>query len=294
VNIALATAELHDPLLAAKAVVADAPLVGELQARDATVHRPNWRDADVDWSAFDAVIVRTTWDYRDDRDAFVAWAGDVERSTPLYNPADVVRWNTHKSYLLELEERGAPVIPTAWLGRGDAIDLEALLETRSWRRAVIKPAVGAGGVGVRSLDVVDRGALPAAQEHLDALLRDGDALVQPALASASTAGEVSVVVIDGEPTHAVRARPPAGADGPARRHATVGIEPLTRTLAELALWTLDAIATPLLYARIDLLDDELGVPQLNEVEATEANLYLDLNQDAAARLADGILARVSS
>ena len=293
-QIALATGELHDPLLAAKAVVADAPLVGELQARGATVHRPNWRDPAVDWSAFDTVIVRTTWDYRDDRDAFVDWAARVERSTLVHNPADVLRWNTHKSYLLELEERGAPVIPTAWLGQGDAIDLASLLTMRSWRRAVLKPAVGAGGVGIRSVDAGDADDVASAQAHLDALLQHGDAMVQSELASARTRGEVSVIVIDGEPTHAVRARPAAGADGPARRHATVELEPLTRALAELAMWTVEAAGTPLLYARVDLLDDELGVPQLNELEATEANLYLDLNQDAAARLADGILARLSA
>jgi glutathione synthase/RimK-type ligase-like ATP-grasp enzyme len=294
VHIALATGELHDPLLAAKAIVADAPLVGELQARGATVQRPNWRDPAVDWSAYDAVMVRTTWDYRDDREGFVDWAAQVEGSTVFHNPADVLRWNTHKSYLLELEERGAPVIPTAWLGRGDGIDLAALLAMRSWRRAILKPAVGAGGVGIRAVDAEDADDLRSAQAHLDYLLRDGDALVQLELARAHTHGEVSVIVIDGEPTHAVRARPAAGADGPARRHATVELEPLTRALADLALWTVESIGTPLLYARVDLLDDDLGVPQVNELEATEANLYLDLNQDAASRLAESLLSRLSA
>jgi glutathione synthase/RimK-type ligase-like ATP-grasp enzyme len=294
VQIALATGELPDPLLAAKAVVADAALVGELQARGATVRRPSWRDPAVDWSGFDAVIVRTTWDYRDDRDGFVAWAAEVERTTMLCNPADVLRWNTHKSYLLELEERGAPVIPSAWLAQGDRVDVADLLTRRSWAQAVIKPAVGAGGAGVHLADMTDRVAAGAAQDHLDALLQHGDALIQPELASARTDGEVSVIVIEGEATHAVRARPAAGADGPARRHASVTLEPLTRSLAELATWTVEAIGTPLLYARVDLLDDELGVPQLCELEATEANLYLDLSQDAAVSLAEAILARIAA
>ena len=293
-QIALATGALQDPLLAAKAVVADAALVGELQARGATVERPNWRDTAVDWSSFDAVVVRTTWDYRDHRDAFVDWAARVEQVTLLCNPADVVRWNTHKSYLLELEERGAPVIPTAWLGQGDEVALTDLAALRSWSRVVVKPAVGAGGAGIHVADVGDPAAAARAQDHLDAILQHGDALVQPELASARTHGEVSVIVIEGEPTHAVRARPAAGADGPARRHTTVELEPLTRALADLATWTVEAIGTRLLYARVDLLDDDLGVPQLVEFEATEANLYLDLSQDAAISLAEAVLARAGS
>ena len=272
----------------------DAPLLAALHAagHEASIHA--WDDAEVAWQDLDAVLIRTTWDYPRRRDRFVAWAAEVASSTTLFNDAEVVRWNTHKGYLLELEERGAPVIPSAWLAQGDTVDLATLLTMRSWRRAIVKPAVGAGGAGIRSVEVAAVDDLRAAQGHLDDLLRHGDALIQPELPSARTDGEVSVIVIDGEPTHAVRARPAAGADGAARRHATVALEPLTRALAELAMWTVESVGTPLLYARVDLIDDESGVPQLNELEATEANLYLDLDQDAAARLADGILARLTS
>lgn len=294
VRVALVTGALSTEVpdagesLAAFAARADAPLVDALRMRGAAVERPSWRDERLDLSRFDVAVVRTTWDYRDDRDAFVAWAARAERDVALWNPADVVRWNTHKSYLMELEERGAPVVPTAWLGRGDAVDLRALLEARGWGAAVVKPAVGSGGVGVRT---VDAGRAGDAQAHLDALLAHGDALVQPRLASAAQRGERSVVVVDGQATHVVRTAPVVDGQATSRRASSSVRERLDRETAQLARWAVDALGTELLHARVDLLDDELGAPQIVEVEATEPHLYLELDDAAPHRLAEAILAR---
>jgi glutathione synthase/RimK-type ligase-like ATP-grasp enzyme len=268
----------------------DAALVGALEQRGATVHAPRWNDPDVDWSRFDLAVVRTTWDYPDDRDAFVAWAGEAEQVTALWNPADVLRWNTHKSYLLELEDRGAPVVPTAWLARGDRIDLAELLASRGWSRAVLKPAVGAGSVGLERVDAHER---EEGQRALDALLTSGDAMVQPYLPSVETAGELSVVVLDGEVSHAVRKVPQAGdfrsqEEFGGRAH----VVPLDRETRQLAGWAVEAAGTQLLYARVDLLEDEVGSHQLAELEVTEPDLFLDADPGAADRFAAAILQRL--
>jgi glutathione synthase/RimK-type ligase-like ATP-grasp enzyme len=267
----------------------DANLVGALEQRGATVHAPRWNDPDVDWGSFDLAVVRTTWDYPDDRDGFVAWAAEVEQVTALLNPAEVLRWNTHKSYLLELEDRGAPVVPTAWLAQGDRVDLAELLASRGWSRAVVKPAVGAGSVGLVRVDPDER---EEGQRALDALLASGDAMVQPYLPSVETAGELSVVVLDGEVSHAVRKLPRAGdfriqEEFGGRTHPV----PLDRETRQLAAWAVEAAGTPLLYARVDLLEDEVGSHQLAELEATEPDLFLDAVPEAADRFADAILRR---
>ena len=90
-----------------------------------------WSDADIDWSAFDACLLRTTWDYQERLDEFMAWAERAATQTRFFNPIDIVRWNTHKSYLRDLEARGAPTVPTIWLDRGQTIDLGATLEQTS-------------------------------------------------------------------------------------------------------------------------------------------------------------------
>jgi glutathione synthase/RimK-type ligase-like ATP-grasp enzyme len=270
----------------------DAPLVAALRSLGATPHTPNWGDPEVDWSSIDVAVVRTAWDYPARREAFVDWAARAAAVTTLWNPADVLRWNTHKSYLLELEDRGAPVVPTAWLAAGDRVDLGELLAARDWKRAVLKPAVGNGADGV--LRTVDASG-EAAQAHLDRLLGAGDAMVQPYLEAVAAPGEVSVVVVDGQVTHAVRKVPAAGDYRVQEDHgganerldlAGDGAEP-----AALARWVLDAAGHELLFARVDLVQDENAAWQLAELELTEPNLYLGVAPEIGEVLARAILAR---
>ena len=75
-----------------------------------------WDDA-TDWAAVPLVVVRTPWDYSDARDEFVAWARAVDAATHLVNPVSVLEWNSHKSYLLELSQRGVPIVATTLVRR---------------------------------------------------------------------------------------------------------------------------------------------------------------------------------
>ncbi len=289
-DVALVTAELP-PALAEQAIRTDGPLATALADRGARVHRPRWDDGAVDWSGFDLAVVRTTWDYTSRRDDFVAWAAAAGDRTALWNPADVLRWNTHKSYLIELEERGAPVVPTAWLARGDRVDLGELLGSRRWRRAVVKPAVAGGSEGLHRVD----DDLAAGQRHLDALLDAGDVMVQPYLDAVERDGEVSVVLIDGAVTHAVRKTPAAGEFriqtqfGGRYERLELGGE--AAEPAALAAWVVEASGHDFLYARVDLLRDDDGVWQLAELEVTEPDLLLSLAPEVGTVLADATLAR---
>lgn len=274
----------------------DGPLGEALAARGAQVHRPLWHDPEVDWSRFAMAVVRTTWDYAARRDEFVAWAARADEVTTVANPPDALRWNTHKSYLIELEERGAPVIPTAWLGRGDRVVLADLLAARGWPRAVAKPAVGAGSAGVLRVGVdlatpVDVAA-DLAQEAFDRLLATGDVMVQPYLDAVTAQGELSIVLFEGEVVYAVRKHPPAGDFRVQERHGGRYVrEPVDAAAAELARWVADATGADLLFARVDLLDDASGTPQLTEIELTEPDLYFRFVDGSADRLAEAILAR---
>jgi glutathione synthase/RimK-type ligase-like ATP-grasp enzyme len=273
----------------------DRPLVAALEARGIEVGQPIWHDGMVDWASFDLALVRTTWDYPGRRDEFVAWAERAGAFTDLRNPPDVLRWNTHKSYLLELEERGAPVVPTAWLGSGDRVDLAGLLASRGWSRAVVKPAVASGSDGLLRVGIAttDDADLAAGQAHLDALLATGDVLVQPYLAAVETRGELSVILIDGRVSHVVRKTPPQGEfriqEQFGGRYVAEPIDPEVQALAE---WIVDATGADLLVARVDLIEDASGVPQLVELEATEPDLYLGVVPEAAGRLVDAIVEAV--
>lgn len=263
----------------------DHPLADALERAGIDAEIVAWDD-DRDWSAHPMVVIRSTWDYTSRLDEFLAWTRAVDEVTTLWNPAEVVRWNTHKGYLIELEERGAPVVPTAWLGQGDRIDLRELLSSRGWNDVIAKPAVGAGS---RGLVRIEPHTLDLGQHHLDALLARGDVMVQPFLPAISTHGETSLVFIGGSLSHAIRKVPPAGEIRIQVEHGGryERIEPEPAT-ADLAAWVLEATGHEFLYARVDLIPDVDGNPQLAELEVVEPSLYLTWVPEAADRMAAAI------
>ncbi|MCH7874886.1 MAG: hypothetical protein IH965_06255 [Gemmatimonadetes bacterium] len=249
-----------------------------------------WEDPHCDWSAARACVVRSVWDYAYRRDAFLAWARRVARSTALWNSATVIEWNTHKRYLTELAAQGVPVVPTVQLPAGTAVRLEAVLADRGWERAVLKAAVAQTG---RYLKSVEAGACADGQRHLDRLLPHEDMLVQPYLPSIETSGEISLVFIDGELSHAVRKR---AATGDFRVHddfgGTVHLEQPCEAEVTVAHRALGTVDEPLLYARVDLVRDETGAPVVMELELVEPDLFFRCVPESAERLAAAVVRRL--
>ena len=174
-----------------------------------------WDDPRLDWSVYDAVVIRSTWDYHHAPERFLGWCDHVGSVTRLVNPAPVARWNAHKRYLVELARAGVPVVPTGLVERDSDEPLAAVAARHGWDEVVVKPAVGAGAEGAARLRVDD----PAAERAFTALRARGEVLVQPYVHEIERSGEVSVVLIAGEVTHAVRKLP---ADGEFRVQAEYG------------------------------------------------------------------------
>jgi len=252
-----------------------------LAARRIDAPQVSWDDRNVDWSAFDAVLIRTTWDYQEKRSAFVAWAEQL--TVPLYNPADIVRWNTHKFYLRDLEARGVPIVPTEWLLRGTHPDIASLCMTRGWRRAFLKPCIGATARETLRFEAGD----PAAQAHATRLLASEDLMLQPYLTRVETEGELSAVFIDGKLTHGVRKVP---VPGDYRVQDDFGARDYLIDFPDvgLARRTIEAAGRHLLYGRADFLIADEGL-QLTELELVEPSLFFRHCSNAADVLADALL-----
>ncbi|WP_125774897.1 ATP-grasp domain-containing protein [Antribacter gilvus] len=282
----------------------DRPLVDALVARGVDAAAVVWDDPSVDWSAFDLVVVRSTWDYSARRDQFLAWADSVPH---LLNSADVIRWNTDKRYLRVLEEAGVPVIPTIWLDPERHLSKRAI-HTRmpAFGDFVVKPVVSAGAKDTGRYQPISAESRALAIMHANELLISGRwAMIQPYVTSVDTAGETCLVFVDGEHTHAVRKN--ALLTGPSR--PTQGLyqeEVMTpfeasEAQVEVARRALDAAAKelgtsePLLYARVDLVTRDDGTPMVIELELTEPSLWMQFSGDAKAaeRLADAIVARLA-
>jgi glutathione synthase/RimK-type ligase-like ATP-grasp enzyme len=260
--------------------------VTELERRGASVGAQVWSDNKVDWSSAGTVVIRSTWDYHLRHDAFLAWIDRVAKVTSVWNPPSLVRRNSVKTYLKELEQRGVPVVPTTWVDQGESCDLRRLMRDRGWEQAVVKPIVGLATEGVLKARADD-----AAQSHLDALVARGGAMVQPFMPAVSSYGERALVHIGGAYSHAaskVAFQPLANAGDAGEKPVTA--TPAERAAADLAIATLDS---PWLYARVDVVPDEAGRPLVMEFELVEPTLFLSLDADAPQRFADALVAVAS-
>jgi glutathione synthase/RimK-type ligase-like ATP-grasp enzyme len=251
------------------------PLLGALRAAGLSAEVLAWDDPGADFAQATMTLLRSTWNYPERPDDFRAWVARTAAVSNLWNRPDVVRWNVHKGYLLDLERRDVPVVPTELVARASGETLEAIAAKRGWNDLVVKPAISAGSRGTMRVREETR---PRGEDHLRKLLRDGDALVQPYVASVEGHGERSMVWIDGEVTHAVRKSPRFPGDPESTTPVPVGQDE-----RELALRAVDAVPFPLLYARVDMARDDRGVPRVMELELIEPSLFFPHSPVGLAR-----------
>ena len=248
-----------------------------------------WDDPTVSWGRFDAVLLRSTWDYMDRLPEFLAWCDRVQSLSRLWNPPEVVRWNTDKRYLGDLAARGLPVIESHFLAPGD--DPASLPDLEEF---VVKPTVGAGS---RDAQRYQRSEREAAIAHVRRLLDAGrHVLVQPYLHAVDEHGETALLFFEGRFSHAIRKAPLLRrGEGPTRAlFKEEHIQPREPSDAEHALAAAVLASLPfetLMYARVDLLPSPTG-PQLLELELTEPSVFLPYGEGAAARFADVLAQRL--
>ncbi len=258
-------------------------LLSELCARGLSAAVAVWTDPGVDWASAAVTVVRSPWDYHRNYTAFLGWIDRVAARSDLINPPRLLRWNSDKRYLAELEQRGFPTAPTIWIPRGSRPSLSVPTD---WDEFVIKPAVSASAWQTAVFRASDtRRAL----NHLSELLAENDAMLQPRLRAVDDEGERSLIFIDGRFTHAVlRPSPLRFADAESRCRLYT---PTTRErgLAEDILNTLDENPA---YARIDLVR-EGGELLLLELELVEPDLFLRFSNRALLDFANLISRRVT-
>ena len=254
------------------------------EARGITLDDVSWDDETADWASYDAVIIGTTWDYWDRLDEFLAALSAIEAKTRLFNPSALVRWNSRKTYLRDLEARGAKLIPTLWLDTCGEAEAKAAFDQLGADTLVFKRQVGAGAKGQHKLT---RGeAIPDMPHPM---------MVQPFLPMIQTEGELSFIFIDGELSHALvkRAQP-----GDYRIQSSYGgreevLHPSAEDLAA-AKSVLGALDGAPLYGRVDMLRGEDGGLQLMELEVIEPYLYPIEGPELGERMAAAVAKRIGA
>ena len=265
----------------------DRRLLGAFAERGVDAEPIAWSDAAADWDAYDAVVLRSTWDYIDRLPQFLEVVDAIERSSAtLLNPERAVRWNADKHYLDDLDRMGVPIVPLVRGTPAAGARLGAEIAGTGWDELVLKPAVGVGGSGVV------RTTAATLQSALDALPPETEVMVQPFAAAILDEGELSFIFIGGSLSHVLRKRP---ATGDFRAHGIYGgsveltdaIDPDAAAVQSM----LARLPYDLHYARVDVVRVD-GRLTVLELELIEPMLYFGLAPGSAERFADATLTRI--
>lgn len=272
-----------------------------LEQRGFTVEAVPWSREGADWAGYAAVVIRSTWDYHKNLEAFRAWARSVEAAGGrLHNPAAVVAWNSEKTYLKDLEASGIAIVPTRWIARGDGADLAAVLAEAGWPAVVVKPTISASAYRTWKQQL-HQGA--EHQHDLDSLLADSGAMIQPLLEEVIADGEWSFLYFRREGrlafSHAVLKKPASGdfrvqAELGGQTSAEMPPPALLAQIEDLVGKASQVAPGELLYARVDGVVSQgqhapAGKFLLMELELIEPFVFLETG-NGAQNFADAITA----
>lgn len=237
-----------------------------------------------DLAGFDLVLPLVTWGYHLRHSEWLAFLDQLEGSgARVENPPSVLRWNSDKAYLTELQDKGVPVVPTLTVDHLNEAALAAAHGVLAADRLVIKPPVSASAWGTYQLGAND----PVPED-----VHGRRMLVQPWLPSVQNEGEYSLIYFGGQFSHSVIKRPKSGDYRVQPEHggSTEAIEPPPGSLA-IAEAALAAAPAPTTYARVDLIRGRDGGLLVMELELIEPALFLHCAPEAEANFAAAVLER---
>ncbi|MEZ8853831.1 RimK family alpha-L-glutamate ligase [Vibrio cyclitrophicus] len=262
-----------------------------------------WDESNPDWSMYDAVVLRSPWTYMEKIQPFIEFCQNIEKNSVLLNPVSVIEWNSNKNYLKQLEAQGIPIVPTEIIYSVTEIH-HALdrIQKCDWdvKEVVIKPTIGAYSFGVVRLSVKD---IDKIRKHVTYLLElDKGVIVQPYLHTIEEHGETNMIYFNNTYSHAIKKEALLSQHGETKtpdmeyrkiKEASDEEKALAIRILNLVQSSL-GLNEPLLYARLDFIEDKNGQPLLLELEITEPSLSLPLTPKCTHMFVQSIINRTPS
>jgi glutathione synthase/RimK-type ligase-like ATP-grasp enzyme len=245
-----------------------------------------WDDKTVDWTNFDYLIFRNTWDYFEKEAEFNLWLEHIEQlGIKTLNPIAIIKKNKHKFYLREMEKQGIKILPTIFIDKTDQLDLDKSMPSH-WKKAVIKPAFSAGSYQTEVFESIDIQKINTCYKEVAS---EKELLLQEFMPEIQTLGETSIIFFNKKFSHAVNKKP---ITGDFRIQVQFGgqytlVQP-SAELVEKAQQIVNTFDGELLYARVDgiVINNEL---HLMEVECIEPDLYFNLSEGSLERFVSAIV-----
>ncbi len=268
------------------AAMEDQVLCDALLNKGFRVARKSWTNPSFDWSSTARAIFRTTWDYFHRPKEWQLFLDHISEKTELINPMEMVRWNMDKHYLGDLSERGIQVPETRYLEIGESRSLAQLQKETSWKDMILKPCFAGTARHTYRLNPEN---LESHEALYAKLIKEEAFMLQPFLKNVVTQGEVSMVIIGGQYSHAVIKKAKAG-DFRVQGDfgGSVALYESTTEEIDFALNTVLQCDTLPVYARVDIVKDNEQQLSLIELEVIEPELWFRLKPEAADMLAEMI------
>jgi glutathione synthase/RimK-type ligase-like ATP-grasp enzyme len=247
-------------------------LLSFLKQKGLDIHKEIWDDPAVDWQGYELVVLKAPWDYFDKFKQYNTWLSKLEQqNVRLLNPVSVVRWNSDKHYLHDIEAAGLPIVPSIFVEKGEQPHLQEYFEKLNTDTLIIKPAVSGGA---KNTLLLTHDTVEAISPGIQKLLEEEAFMVQPFIREIQSEGEWSFLFFGGEYSHCIL-KTAASGDFRVQHIHGGSIHPKEALPAMLntARQYVDQFARECLYARVDgvMVD---GVFHLMELELIEPYLYL--------------------
>lgn len=245
-----------------------------------------WDNPSVDWTTYDYLIFRNTWDYYEKEKEFNLWLSKIEKlGIKTLNSIDIIQQNKHKFYLKDLQEKGVNIIPTLFQEKTNQLDLKAIIP-KHWKKIVIKPAFSAGSY---LTEVFQANEIEVINSKYSAIANEKELLIQEFKQEITSLGETSFIFFNKQFSHCVNKKP---AENDFRIQVQFGgkytlLQPTT-ALIEQAEAIVNLFPENLLYARVDgiIIDNQI---HLMEVECIEPDLYFALAPNSLDQFVTSIL-----
>jgi hypothetical protein len=261
----------------------------------------SWRNKSVNWQQFDAVIIRSPWDYQDDAHAFKAALEVIDSSSAvLQNSLATVLWNIDKVYLQSLAEQNVSIVPTLWEKNFQGEDFARFFTFFNCQQIVIKPRISANADNTFWLK---EDADTSVINQLETIFSQSEFMVQPFMKSVIDEGEFSLFYFDGEYSHTILKTPKVDDFRVQEEHggrlAAISPESSLLDQAESTLAAITKLTGEMpLYARVDFvrISDETSDIHfaLMEAELIEPSLYFNMDEHSAQRFANAFVKRMKT
>ncbi|MAU14536.1 MAG: hypothetical protein CMH46_03245 [Muricauda sp.] len=260
-----------------------------LQNQGLNVVRKSWDDHNFDWSTTKFALFRTTWDYFDRYSEFSKWLETTSEKIRFINPQKLIRWNIDKHYLQDLSNNGVTIAKTVFIEKGTTTTLANAISNSEANKGfnadtyILKPCVSGAA---RHTYKIHKDEIEGHENIFQKLIAEEAMMLQEFQKNIVSEGEISMMVFNGEFTHAVLkiAKP-----GDFRVQDDFGgtVHKYTPDQEQIAFAQSVVKAAPELpiYARVDIFRDNEGNWALAELEIFEPELWFRLNPSAATALA---------